>query len=187
MNAQRQITGMFCGDLEKAHAAGVDFVAKQAVAFVDEPVDIVVTSSAGLPLDLTFYQAVKGLTAVLPIVKDGGTILIAAECAEGLGGPEFSELLCGTSSVDEFMARLADPNFFVIDQWQLQELCKVLRKAEVKLFSTAIAAEYGNDLLFGTVPSIEDGVEAAVKKYGEVARIAVVPKGPYVLTQVRSR
>lgn len=187
MNAQRQITGIFCGDLEKAHAAGVDFVAKQAVAFVDEPVDIVVTSSAGLPLDLTFYQAVKGLTAVLPIVKDGGTILIAAECAEGLGGPEFSELLCGTSSVDEFMARLADPNFFVIDQWQLQELCKVLRKAEVKLFSTAIAAEYGNDLLFGTVPSIEDGVEAAVKKHGKVARIAVVPKGPYVLTQVRSR
>ena len=93
MNAQRQITGIFCGDLEKAHAAGVDFVSNQAAAFVDAPADIVVTSSAGLPLDLTFYQAVKGLTAVLPIVKEGGTILIAAECSEGLGGPEFSELL----------------------------------------------------------------------------------------------
>jgi nickel-dependent lactate racemase len=185
MNAQRQITGIFCGDLEKAHAAGVDFVAIQAAAFVDTPADVVITSSAGLPLDLTFYQAVKGLTAVLPIVKKGGTILIAAECSEGLGGPEFSELLLKTASVDEFLQRLADPDFFVIDQWQLQELCKVLGKATVKLYSSAIAAQYGNDLLVETVPSIEDGLEEAMGEYGADARIAVVPKGPYVLTQVR--
>jgi nickel-dependent lactate racemase len=185
MNAQRQITGIFCGDLEKAHAAGVDFVASQAAAFVDTPADVVITSSAGLPLDLTFYQAVKGLTAVLPIVKKGGTILIAAECSEGLGGPEFSELLLKTASVDEFLQRLADPYFFVIDQWQLQELCKVLGKATVKLYSSAIAAQYGNDLLVETVPSIEDGLKEAMGEYGADARIAVVPKGPYVLTQVR--
>ena len=38
-------------------------------ATVPEPVDIVVTSCPGYPLDTTWYQAVKGLTGALPIVK----------------------------------------------------------------------------------------------------------------------
>ncbi len=185
MNASREITGIFCGDLEKAHAEGVRFVEQQASAFTDEPVDIVVTSSAGYPLDLTLYQAVKGLTAVLPIVKDGGTILIAARCAEGIGSSEFSDLLLQTASAAEFRQRLADPDFFVIDQWQLQELCKVLAKADVGLFSEGIPPQHHNDLLVEMLPSIEQGLQHAMRRHGDDARIAVVPKGPYVLTKVR--
>jgi nickel-dependent lactate racemase len=185
MNAAREVTGIFCGDLEKAHAEGVRFVEEHAAAFIEEPVDIVVTSSAGYPLDLTLYQAVKGLTAVLPIVKEGGTILIAARCAEGIGGPEFSELLLQTASVAEFRQRLADPDFFVIDQWQLQELCKVLEKANVGLFSEGIATQYHGDVLVELLPSIEQGLQNALGDHGDNARIAVIPKGPYVLTKVR--
>ena len=53
---------------------------------------MVVTSSAGLPLDLTFYQAVKGLTAALPIIKEGGTVLIVARCDEVLA--DLNLLIC---------------------------------------------------------------------------------------------
>ena len=185
MNSRRQITGIFSGDLEAAHDAGVRFAEQQAADYVDEPVDIAVTSSAGLPLDLTYYQAVKGLTAVLPIVKPGGTILIAAQCAEGIGGPEFTELLLNTPSVEAFRDRLRDPDFFVIDQWQLQELCKVLEKVEVKLYAEGIPAESSGRLLVDLVPSIEAGLAAAIRRRGAGARVAVVPKGPYVLTRVR--
>ena len=58
-----------------------------------EPVDVVVTSCAGYPLDTTWYQAVKGLTGALPIVKQGGTIVLAASLTEGLGSPEFQQLV----------------------------------------------------------------------------------------------
>jgi nickel-dependent lactate racemase len=183
MNDQRQITGIFAGDLEKAHAAGVGFVAEQNGATVDELVDIVVTSSAGWPLDLTFYQAVKGLTAVLPIVKDGGTILIAARCAEGLGSPEFEEMLLNTPGVAEFATCLADSDFFAIDQWQLQELCKVLDKVEVMVYSEGIDPQYRDRVWVDVVPSVEVGLAAALERHGAGARIAVVPKGPYVLTR----
>ena len=184
MNDRRQITAIFCGDLEKAHAEGVLFVEGQNGADIDEPVDIVVTSSAGLPLDLTFYQAVKGLTAVLPIVKEGGTILIAARCAEGLGSDEFQDMLLNTPGAAEFAAQLADPDFFAIDQWQLQELCKVLSKAEVMLYSEGIEPEYRDRVWVEVVPSIEEGLAAARERHGPQARIAVVPKGPYVLTRI---
>ena len=185
MNSRREITGIFSGRLEDAHDEGVRFAERQAADFVDEPVDIAITSSAGLPLDLTYYQAVKGLTAALPIVKPGGTIIIAAQCAEGIGGPEFTELLLNTPSVAAFRERLRDPDFFVIDQWQLQELCKVLEKVEVKLYAEGIPPASSDRLLVELVPSVEEGLAAAMHRHGVGARVAVVPKGPYVLTRVR--
>ena len=97
---------------------------------VPEPVDIVVTSSAGYPLDTTFYQAVKGLTGCLPIVKQGGTIILAASLSEGLGSPEFQSLFRENPSLEVFMERILGKDYFVMDQWQLEELAKVRRKAE---------------------------------------------------------
>mgnify|MGYP001394278629 FL=1 len=185
MNEQREVTGIFAGDLEKAHAEGVSFVQRQNGATLSEPVDMVVTSSAGLPLDLTFYQAVKGLTAALPITKKGGTVLIVARCDEGIGGPEFTDLLLNTTSVETFAQRLEDPDFFVIDQWQLQELCKVMRKANVMMFSEGIQDEERERVLVEMVPSVEGAIARVLNERGADARIAVIPKGPYVLTQVQ--
>ena len=186
MNDRRQVTGMFSGDLEQAHAAGVQFVAAQASAWVDEPVPIVVTTSAGYPLDLTFYQAVKGLTAVLPIIEQGGTIVLAARCEEGLGGPEFTQLLADTQNPEAFAARLRDPDFFVVDQWQLQELCKVLRKARVLLCSNGVDGD-GPHLrgLVTSVASVEAGIQQARLQHGADAAVAVIPRGPYVLARSR--
>ncbi len=181
MNDQRRITGIFCGDLEEAHAAGVRFVEEQNGVFVDEPADVVLTTAAGYPLDLTLYQAVKGLTAVLPAIREGGVIVLAAQCAEGIGSVEFTDLLLQTESVSDFLETLRDPGFFSIDQWQLQELCKVLGKAEVKLFSEGIAPRYHGRLLLDHVDSVEQGLEQALARCGPGARLAVVPKGPYVL------
>ena len=185
MNERREVTGIFAGDLEKAHAEGVSFVQRQNGTMLSEPVDMVVTSSAGLPLDLTFYQAVKGLTAALPIIKEGGTVLIVARCDEGIGGPEFTDLLFNTTSVETFAQRLEDPDFFVIDQWQLQELCKVMRKANVMMFSEGIQDEDRERVLVEMVPSVEGAIARVLNERGADARIAVIPKGPYVLTQLQ--
>ena len=185
MNDQRRITGIFCGELEEAHAAGVRFVEEQNGVFVDEPADVVLTTAAGYPLDLTFYQAVKGLTAVLPAVRKGGVIVLAAQCREGVGSPEFTELLLQTSSVSDFREKLDDPCFFTIDQWQLQELCKVLDKARVMLFAEGIPTRCHGRLLVEQVDSVERGLEQALGRCGPGARLAAVPKGPYVLIRRR--
>lgn len=187
MNDRREVTGIFAGDLEKAHDQGCRFVEQHAGAWVEKPAPIVVTSSAGFPLDLTFYQAVKGLTAVLPIVEQGGTIVLVARCSEGLGGPEFTQLLDQTDGIDDFEAKLADPDFFVIDQWQLQELCKVLRKARVCLVSEGICPEDTRATKFVDVThSLAQGLAAAQSRHGgDSAPVIAVPRGPYVLTRCR--
>ncbi len=71
LTQERKISGVFAGDPVKAHAAGVEFVEKACLEQIDEPADAVITSSAGFPLDLTFYQSVKGITAAAHIVKPG--------------------------------------------------------------------------------------------------------------------
>ena len=92
MDDQRRPLKFVSGDMEAAFLAGVDFVRKVVTDTVETPVDVVVTSGAGYPLDTTFYQSIKGLTGALPIVKEGGTIVLAASMSEGIGSPQFEQL-----------------------------------------------------------------------------------------------
>jgi len=62
INDRRQLTGVFAGDMVNAHLAGTKFVEKQTKVTLSEPVDAVIVSSAGYPLDATFYQAITRST-----------------------------------------------------------------------------------------------------------------------------
>ena len=185
LDKSRQVTSIVAGDMELAFEAGVIFAEHVLLAEVPEPCDIVVTSSAGYPLDATFYQSVKGLTGVLPIVKPGGTIIIAARISEGIGSLEFQQLFEEHESLDAFMQQIIDPDYFVMDQWQLEELAKVRRKAEVIYISEGLPAEIFSKLFVDSATTVEAAVDRALKKHGPQAKIAIVPKGPYVLTQLQ--
>lgn len=184
IDAQRRPLKFVAGDMVAAFEEGVEFVRGVVTDLVREPVDVVVTCSAGYPLDTTFYQAVKGLTGALPIVKQGGTIILAASLTEGIGSPEFQQLFKENPSLDVFVERILGKDYFVMDQWQLEELAKVRRKAKVKIVSQGMPAETINGLFVESAASVESAVAASLAEYGENATIAVIPKGPYVLAQV---
>ena len=94
LNRDRQITGVFAGDLEGAYRAGTGFVTKAAMVPVGAPFDIVITSNSGYPLDLNLYQAIKGVSAAGQIVKPGGAIVVAAECSSGVADhAQYTQLL----------------------------------------------------------------------------------------------
>jgi len=184
IDAQRRPLKFVAGEMVAAFHEGVDFVREVVRDTVPEPVDIVVTSCAGYPLDTTFYQAVKGLTGALPIVKQGGTIILAASLSEGIGSPPFQRLFTENKSLDQFMERILGKDYFVMDQWQLEELAKVCRRAKVKVVSDGLPAATINQLFVESAPSVEQAVADSLAEYGPHATIAVIPKGPYVLAQV---
>jgi len=184
IDAERRPLKWVAGDMIEAFHEGVDFVRGVVTDTVPEPVDIVVTSCAGYPLDTTFYQAVKGLTGALPIVKQGGTIIMAASMSEGIGSPQFQQLFEENTSLEGFVERILGKDYFVMDQWQLEELAKVRRKANVKLVSDGLPADEVNRLFVESAPSVEQALEESLAAYGRDASIAVIPKGPYVLAQV---
>lgn len=184
IDAQRRPLKFVAGDMEAAFLEGVEFVRGVVVDTVREPVDIVVTSCAGYPLDTTFYQAVKGLTGALPIVKQGGTIIMAASLSEGIGSAEFVSLFDDNPSLEVFVERILGKDYFVMDQWQLEELAKVRRKAKVKIVSDGLPSETLDRLFVESAPTVEKALCASLAEYGPAAQVAVIPKGPYVLAQV---
>jgi lactate racemase len=184
IDAKRQPLKFVAGDMEQAFLQGCDFVRDLVTDTVPEPVDIVVTSSAGYPLDITFYQSVKGMVGALPIVKPGGTIILAASLSEGIGSPPFQSLFREHASLDAFCERLFGGDYFVMDQWQLEELAKVRRKAKIKVISDGLPPETLRELFVETAPSVESAVADSLAEYGANATIAVIPKGPYVVAKV---
>jgi nickel-dependent lactate racemase len=184
IDTERRPLKWVAGDMEAAFLEGVAFVRGVVRDTVAEPVDIVVTSCAGYPLDTTFYQAVKGLTGALPIVKQGGTIIMCASLSEGIGSPQFQQLFAENASLESFVQRILGKDYFVMDQWQLEELAKVCRKAKVKIVSDGLPAETLNKLFVEAAGSVEQAVADSLAEYGPQAKMAVIPKGPYVLAQV---
>lgn len=186
IDGQRRVTGVWAGDMIQAWEQGVRFCRDIAAAPVPQPVEIVVTSCAGYPLDTTWYQAVKGLTGALPIVKQGGTIILAASLTEGLGSPEFQQLIRDHPDLQAFRKRILETDYFVMDQWQLEELAKVLDKCKVKVFSTGLPPETLRSCQVEPVSSVEQAIADSLAEYGPDARLAIIPKGPYVLPYVRA-
>jgi len=181
VDGNRQITWAGAGDMIKAWEEGVKFVSQVVRVPLREPVDIVLTSCAGYPLDTTWYQAVKGLIGALPILKKGGTIILVASLTEGLGSPEFQQVLAENPDIKAFKKRILETDYFVMDQWQVEEFAKVLEKGKIKVFSKGLEPEVLRKCHVTPVDSVEQAIADSLQEYGPLARIAVIPKGPYVL------
>ncbi len=179
----RQIAQVFAGDSVAAHAAGVEFVRDSTLAPVEDPVDGVITTAGGYPLDLTYYQAIKGVTAASHILKPGGKLLLAAACREGIGSPEFTRIV---RTFPDWKACLdgLDHQPVIIDQWQLEKLALIARRAEILWCVPGVPAE---DLRYLWGPSFEDpqsAVDFLAVSLPRAASVAVIPEGPYVFSQL---
>lgn len=180
----REISGVFAGEPVAAHAAGVEFMRNSSIEYLPQPVDAVITSGAGYPLDLTFYQAIKGVTAVQHILKPEGTILILGECAEGVGSPEFAAMVRRYQGPRAFLEAIENAPVQV-DQWQLEKLALVGLKHDVLLYTPGIASEDLGALRSNAFDSASAAVAALLPRLAKNARVAVIPDGPYACARVQ--
>lgn len=183
LTRDRKIAAVFAGHPEKAHRQGADFVAQTMLETIDAPVDAVLTTAAGYPLDLTFYQTVKGITAAQHIVKPGGRILVISECQEGAGAPEFKEMLKRFPNDREFLNHIRSTPV-IVDQWQLEKLALVSTEKQILYCTPGLPEEFRGSLWGKFCATPEEGIAALLDGLPHDARIAVIPEGPYVLARV---
>jgi nickel-dependent lactate racemase len=141
LNTERAITGVFAGELVAAHEAGIAQAERQYVRPVPRAYDIVVSTNMGYPADLNLYQSVKGMSVAAQAVREGGAIVLAAECREGVGLAEYVELLTSEASPRALLERIQAPGFACFDQWQVQIQAMVQAKADVWLHSSLSRAD----------------------------------------------
>jgi len=185
LNKHKAITGVFAGDLDQAHAAGCAFVRATAMVPVPHPFDIVVTTNSGYPLDMNLYQAVKGMSAAARVVKEGGAIICAAECADGI--PEhglYGHLLREAQNPRELLDRIMAPGFLQQDQWQAQIQAQIQRKAAVYVYSDCLSDEQIGDALLLPCRDIVAILAQLRERYGPHASICMLPEGPQTIPYV---
>ncbi len=177
----RRLAFVSFGDIVQSHMAAVDFARASCEVTTGRRFSTVVTSSAGYPLDKTYYQTVKGMVTPLGILAPGGTLIIASECSEGLGSPEFraaQERLVALGPAG-FLDTLTVKSLADIDEWQTEMQLKPMRAGQIQLYAPGLGVDHG----VTGVEQVDDltaAIAAAIARHGD-PDIAVIPEGPYVV------
>ncbi|MDA3835480.1 MAG: nickel-dependent lactate racemase [Spirochaetales bacterium] len=186
MNKDKQITRVFAGDLCKAHAEGVAYVKEQSMAKVQQHFDIVLTSNSGYPLDLNLYQTVKGMSAAREIVKEGGDIIIASDCWDGLPSHGFyGKLLSEADSPKLLLKSIRHADRPIQDMWQAQIHAKICLHADVHLYTENLSNVEVSNAFLHPVESIEKSIQSIKEKKGiKNPSICVLPEGPLTIPYI---
>lgn len=188
LNARREITGVFAGEMLAAHARGCAFVKEMAMVEVAEPYDIVITTNSGYPLDQNLYQSVKGMSAASQIVRQGGSIIIAAACEDGLPDHgRYGELLAEAGSPEGVLEMIAQPGFSEQDQWQVQIQAQIQLRSDVHVYSSFLTDEQIRGALFIPCRDIEQTLKEVQIRSGPSARICTIPEGPQTIPYLRAQ
>ena len=184
LNREKDITAVFAGELYEAHDRGCEFAKEHAMIKCDERFDVVITSNSGYPLDQNLYQAVKGMSAAHKIVKEGGAILVASECSDGLPSHgNYSKIFEMAESPEELLEMINNPEFKMFDQWQVQKQAVIQVWADVYVHSK-LTDEQVTGAMLKPMPNIENTIEELKGKYGEEMTVAVLPLGPLTIPYV---
>ena len=181
INRDKRITSVYAGELFAVHKAACAVAQRLAMQPVQSPFDVVLTTNSGYPLDQNLYQAVKGMSAAAQVVKDGGKIICAAECSEGI--PEhgqYRHILASCGSPAELLDMIKQPGYDRHDQWQAQIQAQIQLKADVYLKSDYLTPRQVAEAHLTSVDSIED----AIVDCAPDARICVLPEGPQTIPYI---
>lgn len=182
INRARRVTAVFAGPLFAAHDAACAHVGAAARREVPAPYDLVVSTNGGYPLDRNLYQAVKGMAAADRVRRPGGTIVMAAACADGVPDGAFARLLAAARTPDDLVAGTAGPE---LDRWQAQVLGRVLERGMVRLHSEGLGATAILAAQLVPAPDLDEAVEDTLRGLGPAARVAVLPEGPLTVATLR--
>ena len=183
INRARRVTAVFAGSLTETHDAACAHVGAAARREVEGPYDLVVSTNGGHPLDRNLYQAVKGMAAADRVRQRGGTVVMAAACADGVPDDgAFARLLAESRSPEDLVASKAGPE---LDRWQAQVLGRVLAHGAVRLHSDGLGADAIRTAQLVPAPDLDEAVGDTLAGLGPSARVAVLPEGPLTVATVR--
>lgn len=178
VDEKKRAVKMFCGDWRLAHRAACEYYLDQHSVEIPAKRDIVIASCGGFPHDINLIQAHKALDMAALACKDGGTIVLLAECSDGLGRPDFLKWFDASDS-RALEARLV--NGYEVNG---QTAWALLTKAEC--YRVCLISELPKDdvkrMRMIPVETISDGLDGA-----GVGNGFIMPRGAAVLPRVHSQ
>jgi len=178
---RRRIVSSYAGDPIAAQRAAIKTVDDLVKVPVRESADIVVASAGGYPRDINLYQAHKAIENASHAVKNGGTIILVAECREGFGNNTFETWMTSTSSLDEVGEKLSKQ--FILGAHKAFALSKIARRAEIIVASNKLLA---NSIILRICKKPQDALKEAWGSHGKDASILLMPYAMNTLPETPS-
>ena len=181
LNGEKKVIAAFAGDLEQAHATGVQFV-RELAQCPSITGDIVITSNGGYPLDQNLYQSPKAVATAEACCVEGGVIIMCASCFDGMGGTHFEKLIVKGSvdEIDAFLSKIP-PKETIAEQWCAQIYSRILKKYRIILVTTYLDHELVRKANMIPASSPDEALAMAYEMMGKDARVVVIPDGVAVL------
>lgn len=187
IDEHRRVSFVNFGEIERSHLEAVSFIRSYAEIPVFEKFHTVLTSSAGYPLDRTYYQSVKGMVGAMDLLSPGGDLFIVSEISEGFGSLEYRQAQQRLIRLgpDGFLREILPREHALIDEWQTEMQLKPMRVGQIHLYTKALDPEERALTGVRIIEDLEGEIRKSVERFGE-RRIVVVPEGPYVVPIYRA-
>ncbi len=185
IDKDKRITGVFSGDYIEAHKAGIAFLDRHVRAYLDKPVDVVLTSGPGYPLDGTFLQSLKGAMAAENIVKEGGTVILYTGSRHGVGSYDMVRLFEEFGSWQNCIARIKSDAEPIPEQWIMHAFSRIRARTKIVAYAPGVDDDTMRTCWVEPASSPERAFADALDHYGPSARVAVLPQGSFVLADLR--
>jgi len=192
-NAKKEVVSVVAGDFEKAFSEGIKIAERIYTVSVPQKAEVAISSCGGYPKDINFYQAQKTLTASAEVTKDsgtippqyrhcGGTIVLLAECRDGVGQPVFEKWL-RKHHLEEILHKNEED--IEVEGHRAYLTAKILKKCEVIVISS-LAKELVEEMHFTYKKDLNDALSYLKKKHGDNFKAYIIPNGAAILPIVKS-
>jgi len=178
------VIDVVAGTLTESWLRGVEICRNTYICSIEERADVIFTSAGGYPKDINVYQAQKALDNAYQAVKPGGTIVLVAECREGLGNTIFEKWIEEAQTIKDVEERLK--KCFVLGGHKAYAVAKVAKEVDIILLSS-LHKEQVKKLFMIPAADIQQALNLVQEKHGPNFRSYIIPAGSNVLPKVEMK
>ncbi len=181
-NDKKEVVSVIAGDFEKAFFEGIKIAECVYSVPVTQRAEVVISSCGGYPKDINLYQAQKTVTASAEVTKERGTIILLAECRDGVGQPIFEKWL-RKHHLDEILHKNEED--IEVEGHRAYLTAKILKKCEVVVISS-LTKELVEEMHFIWKKDLNAALSYLKQKHGDNFKAYIIPNGAAILPVVKS-
>ncbi|MEG6511970.1 nickel-dependent lactate racemase [Desulforamulus ruminis] len=178
LNYENSILKAFAGNPKRSWQEACVYCRKVYRLPLPEPASVVLAGAGGYPRDMNLYQSVKALINAARLVRPGGTVVLVAQCRDGMGEPLFQKWMQEAQKPEDVLERFKQQGFS-LGPHKAFMICRVLKKIEVVLISDLAQSKIQGPLL-KAVTHWEQAEREIIKRHGSNYRMVILPQAELV-------
>jgi nickel-dependent lactate racemase len=182
-----KLFGLVAGDLKAAHDAGVELCRKVYSVPINDTSEIVIAEA--YPVDIDLRQAIKAICSADLVCRDGGVIILAASCPEGIS-PQFPDFAkYGFKNPDTLYQNINEGKCSSkkLLAYTLIAIGRIIcKRVRAILVSPNINLDEAEHLGFISANNLQQAIDKAFEMTGSRAKISVLKQAGIILPVLNS-